>query len=64
VANYVLIDVLYVSVFVPRGIENKESDQINRTLHSRRFQTELMRTIRSVFRRYRLLGTARVTVRR
>ena len=60
----VLFDQMHVSVFVPRRIEKRQSDQIGRKLKSRRFRAELRGAIRSVFDRYAVLRKTQVTISR
>jgi len=55
---------MHVSVFVPRRIEKRQSDQIGRKLKSRRFRAELRGAIRSVFDRYAVLRKTQVTISR
>ena len=62
--NRVLFDQMHVSVFVPRGIEKRQSDPIGRKLKSGRFQAELQRAIRSLFDRDPVLRSTDVTISR
>jgi len=59
-----LMEEFHLSVFVPRGLRNRDYVAIRRVLTSQRFHTRLSRAMRDVCRLYRGLRPARITVTR
>jgi hypothetical protein len=63
-AKSILIDVFQLSVRAPHGLPDTEYVSIRRTLDDRRFQVDLRRAVRSVFRRHPALAQACVRISR
>lgn len=63
-ARRVLLDELHVSVYVPAGLPDVESDAVKSALDDASFQAELRRAVRVVFRRYTALAKATVKLSR
>jgi hypothetical protein len=63
-ARIILFDAFHLTVYAPRGLPDPAYVSIRRTLDDRRFQADLRRAVRSVFRRYPALAQARVRVTR
>jgi len=57
----ILINEFHVSLYVPRGLPDRECDAILRDLDGARFRAQLQRAARNLIRQYPALN--RVTVR-
>ena len=60
----ILIDELYLTVRAPRGLPEAEYAALRRALDDARFQAELRRNVRALFRQYPDLARARVVLTR
>ena len=60
----ILIDELHLVVTVPLNLNEAASGNIRRTLGSKRFQVDLHRCVRRVFRRYSTLRRTHVVMTR
>jgi hypothetical protein len=63
-AQTLLIDEFHLTARAPRGLPGAEYMAMRRALDEPRFQAELRRAMRDVFRRYPDLGKIRVTLSR
>jgi hypothetical protein len=63
-ARTILIDEFHLSIRAPRGLREPEYGAMRKTLDDRRFQSDLRRAVRGVFRRYPTLTRARARLSR
>lgn len=62
--RWVVIDELYVSIYVARGLGDKRCAVIRRTLLGARFQTALRRAVQGILERQPQLAGLRVAITR
>jgi hypothetical protein len=60
----ILLDEFHLSVRAPRGLPEAEYAAMRRTLDDKRFQADLRRAVRALFRQYPALASARITLTR
>ena len=63
-ARRVLLDEFHVSVYVPAGLPDVESDAIKQALDDDEFRRQLQRAVRAAFRRNAALAKAEVKLSR
>jgi hypothetical protein len=63
-AQTILLDEFHLNVRAPRGLPEAEYQAMRRALDEPRFQAELRRAVRTVFRRHPALGKVRLALSR
>ncbi len=63
-APTILLDEFHLAVRAPRGLREAAYGAIRRTLDGRRFQADVRRALRGVFRQYPALNRIRVRLSR
>lgn len=63
-ADLITIEEFHLTVLVPPGLPERQTEAIRRTLDGRRFQVRLLSAARKVCRRYAALRKARLRLSR
>ena len=63
-ARRVLLDEFHVTVYVPAGLPDVETDAIKQALDDAAFRLQLRRAVSAIFRRHAALAKAKVRLSR
>lgn len=61
-AKHIMVEQYHLNVFAPRKLPESDYEAMHRALSRGRFRVRLRRALQRVFRRYRTLSRAKITV--